>query len=107
MPRLPKFRLIFAPEAVDHLSAIEPKYDRIIHQASDEQMRHTPQIETRNRKPLRQPAPFGSTWELRCGPMNRFRVFYRINVEQHTVLILAVGTKDRERLLVDGEEYQP
>ena len=107
MLRTPKFELIFSPEAVDHLAAIEPKYDRVIHQAIDEQLRHTPQIETRNRKPLRQPAPFGSTWELRCGPLNRFRVFYRIQIEQQTVMILAVGTKDRERLRFDGKEYSP
>jgi mRNA-degrading endonuclease RelE of RelBE toxin-antitoxin system len=105
MARQPKYDLIYAPEAIDHLAHIESKYDRVIRQAIEVQLSHTPQSETRNRKPLRQPAPFGSSWELRCGPMNRFRVFYRVDVEQQLVWIAAVGTKDRERLLFCGEEF--
>ena len=107
MPRLPKFQLIFAPEAIEHLAAIERKQHRLIQDTIDEQLTHSPATETRNRKPLRQPAPFGAEWELRCGVQNRIRIFYEIDEAIQTVVILAVGEKDRERLFFAGEEFQP
>jgi hypothetical protein len=55
---------------------------------------------------LDQPAPFGASWELRCGPDNRFRVFYDVDSTTHEVQVLAVGVKDRNRLLIGGEEYE-
>jgi len=67
---------MFALEAVDHLGAIERKHHSNIQRAIDEQLSFTPENETRNRKLLEPPAPIGATWELRCGPRNRFRVFY-------------------------------
>jgi hypothetical protein len=42
---------------------------------------------------------------LRLGLDNRFRVFYQVNQEGHEVRILAVGVKDRNRLLIGGEEF--
>lgn len=72
-----------------------------------EQLTYTPNEETRNRKPLDQPAPFEASWELRCGPDNRFRVFYDVDSESQALWVLAVGVKDRNRLLIGGEEYEP
>jgi hypothetical protein len=72
----------------------------------NEQLTHTPTVETRNRKPLDQPAPFGASWELRCGPDNRFRVFYEVDAEANEVQVLAVGIKERNRLLIGEEEYE-
>ena len=69
-------------------------------------MQFAPAKETRNRKPLRQPAPFEATWELRFGPDNRFRVLYDIDVEGRVVTVLAIGEKRRERLFIGGEEVQ-
>jgi hypothetical protein len=62
-------------------------------------------VETRNRKPLKRPTAFGADWELRLGPDNRFRVFYQVDREGHGVRVLAVGVKDRNRLLIGGEEF--
>ncbi len=106
MTRRPKFELIFAPEAVDHLKMIDRKYFGLIEKTLDEQLGFTPERETRNRKPLDQPAPFGATWELRFGPNNRFRVFYEIDVEEKIVWILAVGVKDGNRLMIGREEIE-
>ena len=105
MARLPRFSLIFAPEAIDHMDAIERKYHRPIQGAIDEQLIYMPGKETRNRKPLAQPAPFGATWELRCGPRNRFRVFYEVISAERRVRVLAIGTKEGSRLLIGGEEF--
>ena len=63
-------------------------------------------METRNRKPMDQPSPFEASWELRCGPGNRFRVFYDVDSASQEVRVLAVGVKDRSRLLIGGEEYE-
>ena len=106
MPRQPTFTLVFAPEVVDHLGAIERKHHRLIRDVIDEQLRDTPGRATRNRKLLEQPAPFGATWELRFGPGNRFRVFYEINSDNRIVRVLAIGVKDRERLMIGGEEFE-
>ena len=45
-------------------------------------------------------------WELRLGPENRFRVFYRVDVGGKEVRVLAVGEKIRNRLMVGGEEFE-
>lgn len=98
--------LSFAPQAIEHMDAIEFKYHGLLRRAIHEQLTHTPTEETRNRKPLDQPAPFGSSWELRCGPDNRFRVFYEVDTAVQEVRVLAIGVKDRNRLSIGGEEYQ-
>jgi mRNA-degrading endonuclease RelE of RelBE toxin-antitoxin system len=104
MPRRPTFTIVYAPEVYEHLSAIDRKHHRLIEQTLLEQLGDSPEEETRNRKPLDQPAPFGATWELRFGPQNRFRVFYEVNSDEHIVSVSAIGVKDRERLLFGNEE---
>ena|ERR1051326_4955516 len=104
MPPRPRFRLLFAPEAIEHLDAIERKYYRLLQRTIQEQLSYTPDEETRNRKPLEHPAPYGATWELRCGPRNGYRIFYRVNPEDQTVRVLAIGRKEGNRLFIGGEE---
>src|SRR5579862_8573288 len=106
MTKQPKFALYFAPEAIEHLDLVDAKYHGMLRRTINEQLRHAPTEETRNRKPMDQPAPFGASWELRCGPDNRFRVFYDVDAAAHQVQVLAIGVKERNRLLIGGEEYQ-
>jgi mRNA-degrading endonuclease RelE of RelBE toxin-antitoxin system len=105
MAKRPKFTITFAPQAIEHLDVIEPKYHGLLRRTINEQLTFTPTDETRNRKSLEEPAPFGASWELRCGPDNRFRVFYDVDSESRDVHVLAIGLKDRSRLLIGGEEY--
>jgi mRNA-degrading endonuclease RelE of RelBE toxin-antitoxin system len=98
------FSLIYAPVVYDHLEALDAKHDSLIRAKITEQLTHEPNLETRNRKPVRQPAAFHAEWELRFGPSNRFRVFYQIDRENREVRIVAIGVKDRNRLIVGGEE---
>ena len=97
------FALVYDPEVKTHLRAIEPEYRGLIRMTIEEQLRFEPDKETRNRKPLRRPVAFEATWELRSAPENRFRVFYAVSHERHEVQILAIGTKQRNRLML-GEE---
>jgi mRNA-degrading endonuclease RelE of RelBE toxin-antitoxin system len=107
MTRRVRFDIVYAPEVVRHVGTIESKYYRLIRKAIGEQLSFTPCEHTRNRKPLEeQPGPFESTWELRCGPANRFRVFYEVALEKRQVWILAIGVKERDRLLFAGEEFE-
>jgi hypothetical protein len=101
-----RFTLTFAPEALEHLDFIEPKHHGLLRRAIREQLTWVPTHETRNRKPLDQPAPFEAAWELRCGPDNRFRVFYDVDRASRTARVLAIGIKDRSRLLIGGEDYE-
>jgi mRNA-degrading endonuclease RelE of RelBE toxin-antitoxin system len=100
------FDLIYDPQIEEHLRSMEKKHLSLFRAAIREQLQFEPETETRNRKPLQQPAAFGATWELRLGPANRFRVLYVVNPERQEVLILAVGVKDRNRLIVGGEELK-
>jgi mRNA-degrading endonuclease RelE of RelBE toxin-antitoxin system len=98
------FTFDFAPVVHDHLDAIDAKYGTLIREKIKEQLAHEPHVETRNRKPVRPPAAYEAEWELRFGPNNRFRVFYQIDTERRQVRIVAIGEKDRNRLIVGGEE---
>ena len=104
MARRQAYTLAFASEVTKHLRAIDAKHHALIREKIDEQLRFEPATETTNRKPLRQPAPFGAAWEIRFGPDNRFRVLYDIDQEGRVVQILAIGEKQRERLFIGGEE---
>src|SRR4051794_16192652 len=106
MVKRPTFTLTFAPQAIEHMDLIASKYHGLRRRTIHEQLTHTPNEETWNRKPLDQPAPFGASWELRAGPDNRFRVFYDVDSASQVVQILATGVKDRDRLLIGGEEYE-
>ena len=89
-----------------HLRVIDAKYHSLIRAEIEEQLQFEPDKETRNRKPLRQPAPFEATWEIRFGPANCFRVLYGIDEESREVQIQAIGIKEGNRLLIAGQEVE-
>ena len=99
MAKKPPFTLVYADEVKEHLRAIEAKYHSVIQSEIETQLLHEPDLETRNRKPLKRPIAFGADWELRMGPDNRFRVFYQVKVEAREVRVLAVGGQRSEPAL--------
>lgn len=106
MARRQPYTPIYARGVTRHLKSIDAKYDSLIRETIEAQLLFEPNVETRNRKPLRQPAPFGAQWEIRFGPDNRCRVLYDIDEERHAVQVLAVGEKEGHRLIVAGEEVE-
>jgi hypothetical protein len=106
MAKKPPFTLLYAGEVKDHLKAIEAKHHPVIQAEIETRLLYEPDVETRNRKPLKRPISFGADWELRLGPGNRFRVFYQIHAEAREVRVLAIGVKDRNRLYFGGEEFE-
>jgi mRNA-degrading endonuclease RelE of RelBE toxin-antitoxin system len=105
MPARSAYVLIYDPEIVQHLKAVDHKYYSLIQRTIEQRLRYEPATETRNRKPLRRPSTFGIAWELRFGPDNRFRVFYRTEQSTREVHILAIGVKIGSRLFIGEEEF--
>jgi hypothetical protein len=93
MARREPYTLIHARGVTGRLQSIDANYGRLIREKVDEQLLFAPSVETRNRKPMRLPAPIGAEWEIRSGPGNRLRVLYGTNKEQRTVQILAIGER--------------
>jgi hypothetical protein len=100
------FELVYDREVAQHVAAIDAKYRSLLRRTIEEQLAHQPGGETRNRKPLQRPSVFGTAWELRFGPDNRFRVFYRVDEAARQVLVLAIGEKRGTRLVIGGEEFE-
>ncbi len=99
-----RFDLIYAPQVKTHLQAIERKYHLLIPHTIETQLQSEPNVETRNRKPLKRPVELGVDWEIRFGPDNRFRIFYSVEQENRQVFILAIGIKRGNRLIIGREE---
>ena len=100
------FTLIYAREVKKQLQVIERKYYALIRNEIEAQLQFEPDVETRNRKPLKRTVVFEAEWEVRFGPNNRFRVFYEIDREQEKVYIMAIGVKEENRLVIGGEEVE-
>jgi len=101
-----RFSIVYAPITRDHLRAIEAKFYSLIRDTISEQLSFEPATETRNRKPLKRPVLFMATWEIRFGPLNRFRAYYDVNVDQRQVTILAIGRKQGNRVVIGSEEIE-
>lgn len=106
MARKQPYDILYDEATKRHLLAIEPKHHSFIREKIEEQLQFDPSRATRNRKPLRQPALFEATWEIRFGPGNRFRVLYGIDEQRRQVQIQAIGVKEGNRLLIAGEEVE-
>ncbi len=106
MPSQQRFELIYPPIIKQHLKSNETKYYSLIRDSLDTQLQFEPDVETRYRKPLKRPIVFGAKWEIRFGPDNRFRVFYRVDYDTQQVIILAIGEKTGDRLIIGGEEVE-
>ena len=94
-----KYNIFYSDEVYSHLLSIDNKYWPQIRQKIEEQLTIEPDSVTINRKPLSNP-PIDDRWELRFGPQNCFRVFYKIDHIHNEVLILAIGVKIKDKLYI-------
>ena len=94
------YEIEFSQSALRHLQGFSAANRSIILGAIERHLVYEPLTATRNRKPMR-PNPLAA-WELRIGNL---RVFYEVpKDEPEQVHILAIGWKDGNRLLIEGEE---
>jgi len=98
--------LVYDRSVLKHLATIERKHHSAIRRSIEKMLSFEPTKESRNRKPLIRPSSLVDAWELRCGPDNRFRVFYRTDLESREVRVLAIGVKRGSRLFVGGKEFE-
>lgn len=107
MTSVEPYQIIYATRNIRaHLRFIDRKHHSLIRQSIETMLSFEPTLETRNRKPLRDPLIFDATWEIRCGPNNRFRIFYEVDTNERTVYILAIGRKQSNRLFIGKEEIK-
>ncbi len=99
-----RYAISYRVEAVKHMRTTDAKHYGLIRAAIDDRLGHEPLVEDRNRKPLRASPSGTGLWELRFGPGNRFRAFYRADDEARTVAIVAIGLKTGNRFFFGGEE---
>jgi len=96
------YRIEYSPDADGHLRVLTARQWATVFDTVEEQLAHQPSVERRNPKPMR-PNPI-APWELRIGDL---RVYYDIEEEPNKLLtVLAIGVKDRNRVLIGGKEIE-
>ena len=95
-----RFQIIFGDEARKHLRGLSAGECRKVLDRIEAVLRSGPTRESKNQKPLR-PNPL-ARWELRVGEL---RVFYDVPEGTDSVIIVGVGRKRGNRLLIGGREY--
>jgi mRNA-degrading endonuclease RelE of RelBE toxin-antitoxin system len=100
------YEILFADETSEHLAALSAGQKAAVFEAIARQLPHEPARRTRNRKPMDpDKRAFIAPWELRAGNL---RVYYAVeDTPSPTVVIVAVGVKVRERLLIGGKDVEP
>lgn len=94
------FTINLSSEVLVELRRFRKRNSAMLLDEIERQLPYQANVITRNRKPLRV-HPLGE-WELR---VDKFRIFYDINVEKETVLIKAVGIKIGNKLFIRGKEF--
>jgi mRNA-degrading endonuclease RelE of RelBE toxin-antitoxin system len=92
------FRISITEDADRQLRSLPARDQRILKTAIQSRLEHQPMTPTRAIKKLR-PNPFAE-FELRAGNL---RVLY--NVQEGEVVLLLVGRKLGNKLIVEGEEF--
>ncbi len=95
------FQIRFEDEAVEHLDDLTAREQTTILAEIEKQLVHQPNKHTKHRKQLR-PNPLAK-WQLSVGD---FRVFYDIDEPKSEVVILAIGIKVGNRLIIGEKEYK-
>lgn len=106
MTQKSRFNLVYAPQVKQHVRIISRKYHSLIRSTIEAQLQFEPDVETKNRKPLKRSLIFEADWEIRFGPNNQFRVFYEVDYEHSEIHILAIGVKRGNRLFIGREEFE-
>lgn len=95
-----RYLIEFTPETRKHLEALTARQRATVLDAAERQLTHQPTSETRHRKPMRPNRLAG--WELRVGGLRACHDV--VEVPRRTVVIRAVGVKDRERVRIGGQQ---
>ena len=98
----PPYKIEYAPETEEHFEWLTARDITTVLDTVERQLSYEPTVRTRNRKPL-EANPL-APWELRIG---KLRVYFDVEGEPPRVVkIRAVGIKERDRVLIGGEEVE-
>jgi mRNA-degrading endonuclease RelE of RelBE toxin-antitoxin system len=95
------FQIEITEDARNDLSSYTAFERKTITSEIRDQLTYQPLVETRNRKPLRD-NPI-APWELR---VDKYRIFYEVDEHGRSVIIVAVGHKEHESLLIRGKKVE-
>jgi mRNA-degrading endonuclease RelE of RelBE toxin-antitoxin system len=93
-----QYTIDITDEAEDDLRYYRANERRQIIDAIEASLSYEPEMKTTNRKELRD-NPI-ATWELRIG---KYRVFYEVDSENSTVIIVSAGHKEHNVLYIRGK----
>jgi mRNA-degrading endonuclease RelE of RelBE toxin-antitoxin system len=94
------YRITITEDAESQLKSLPVRAQRIVEAAIATRLREQPAVETKAIKRLR-PNPLAE-YELRAGDL---RVLYNVDTENAEVLLLIVGRKQGNTLIVGGVEF--
>jgi len=97
-----RHQIAYAESAVDHLKHLSAHDRAIVVDGIEERLSFEPSTETRNRKRM-EANSLEADFELRLGEL---RVYYEVQAEACLVNVLAVGYKERNRVIIGGEEIE-
>jgi hypothetical protein len=102
-----KYDIEFRRAVAGHFESFKRHQIVEIRRAIEKQLEIEPTQKTLNRKLLLEEREHfeDSEWELRCGPGNRFRVFYRVDEINRVVIVIAIGVKIGNQLYIGGKEF--
>lgn len=93
-----RYEIEFSEDAERQLAVFTTRDRKTLLDAIETQLSHEPTTPTKHRKLLR-PNPVAA-WELRVG---NFRVFYNVEQQHILVIVVAIGRKDHNQLMIDGK----
>ncbi len=92
------YEIEFSADSERQLAELSSRDRKTVLDSIETQLSHEPITPTKHRKLLRQ-NPVAS-WELRVGD---FRVFYNVEQQRILVIVIAVGRKEHNQLMIDGK----
>ena len=96
------YEIEVSPEARDPMQGFSARQRATVVEAMKRQLLHEPAVQTRQRKCMKADKPgYVAPWELRVGDL---RVYSEVRDAGGRVRILALGIKDRNRVLIGGRE---
>lgn len=94
------YQITITRDAKNQLQSLTARDQRMIGDGVARRLRDQPTATSRAVKPLR-PNPLAG-YELRIGDL---RVLYNVDEEHSEVVVVAVGRKEGNRLIVEGKEF--
>jgi mRNA-degrading endonuclease RelE of RelBE toxin-antitoxin system len=98
------YTIEYSEDAIGHIRKLPAHLRATTMDRLEEQLTQQPAVPVRNRKPMDpEKKLYVAPWELRLGNV---RVYYAVEDEANKVVVVAVGIKEREKLLIGGKEVE-